>query len=59
MRAGLIASGRTWADTDDGTVRADLQSFLTDDAGRREQRQRALATADGDGPKRIFDEALA
>lgn len=59
VRAGLIASGRSWGDLDDDTLRADLQAFLTDDGGRREQRARALATADGDGPKRIVDEALS
>jgi spore coat polysaccharide biosynthesis predicted glycosyltransferase SpsG len=58
IRHGLIAGGRKWGDTDDATIRADLAAFLLDDAARNDQRQRALATADSDGPKRIIDEAL-
>jgi spore coat polysaccharide biosynthesis predicted glycosyltransferase SpsG len=58
VRSGLIASGRTWSDADDDTIRGDLFSFLMNDAERADQRQRALATADADGPRRVIDEAL-
>lgn len=58
IREGLIAGGRTLAETDDETLRADMLAFLLDDNGRREQRQRALATADSDGARRIIDEAV-
>ena len=57
-RAGLIFGGRTWADTSDEMLTADFEHFLLDDAGRSTQRQRALATADSDGAKRIVEEAL-
>jgi spore coat polysaccharide biosynthesis predicted glycosyltransferase SpsG len=59
VRNGLIASGRTWADADDDTLRGDLFSFLMNDAERADQRQRALATADAEGPRRVIDEALS
>ncbi len=59
VREGLIFGGRTWSEVDDSTLRSELLCFLLDDKGRREQRQRALATADGDGVRRIVDEALA
>ncbi|HUJ59754.1 MAG TPA: hypothetical protein VLX92_14720 [Kofleriaceae bacterium] len=59
VRAGLIASGRTWCESDDDTLRADLAAFLLDDTGRHEQRGRALATADSDGARRIVAEAIA
>jgi hypothetical protein len=36
-----------------------MLAFLLDDAGRLEQRHRALATADSDGPRRIVEEMLA
>jgi hypothetical protein len=39
-------------------LRSDFEAFLLDDAGRAVQRQRALGTADGDGAKRIIQEAL-
>jgi UDP-2,4-diacetamido-2,4,6-trideoxy-beta-L-altropyranose hydrolase len=58
VRQGLIAGGRTWFDTEDKMLRADIAAFLLDDRGRLEQRQRALATVDSDGPRRIIDEAL-
>jgi len=58
VRNGLIAGGRTWTETADDILRADFAAFLLDDAGRATQRQRALATADSDGAKRIVDEAL-
>jgi spore coat polysaccharide biosynthesis predicted glycosyltransferase SpsG len=58
VRNGLISGGRTWADTDDATLHSDLEAFLLDDAARLAQRQRALATADGDGAKRVLEEAL-
>jgi len=57
--AGLIASGAEWDSLDDAGVTGALEAFLTDDAARAEHRQRALATADGDGPRRIVEEALA
>lgn len=58
VRNGLIAGGRTWLECDDETLRADLEAFLLDDCGRGQQRQRALATVDSDGARRIIDEAL-
>jgi UDP-2,4-diacetamido-2,4,6-trideoxy-beta-L-altropyranose hydrolase len=58
VRQGLIAGGRTWVETDDDTLRADLEGFLLDDRGRALQRQRALSTVDSDGSRRIVDEAL-
>jgi len=57
VRAGLIAGGRTWSETDDDTLRASLLAFLLGD--RHELRQRALDTADGAGARRIVAEALA
>jgi UDP-2,4-diacetamido-2,4,6-trideoxy-beta-L-altropyranose hydrolase len=59
VREGLIAGGRTWCETDDETIRGELLAFLVDDQGRREQRQRALATADSEGARRIVEEAIA
>jgi spore coat polysaccharide biosynthesis predicted glycosyltransferase SpsG len=58
VRAGLISGGRKWIESDDATVRSDLTSFLLDDARRLAQRQRALATADSDGPRRVIDDAI-
>jgi spore coat polysaccharide biosynthesis predicted glycosyltransferase SpsG len=58
IREGLISGGRKWSETDDDTVRSDVLAFLLDDKARRDQRQRALATADGDGARRIIDEAI-
>jgi spore coat polysaccharide biosynthesis predicted glycosyltransferase SpsG len=58
VRAGLVSGGRTWAETPDEMLRADFEAFLLDDPGRATQRQRALATADSDGAKRIVEEAL-
>jgi spore coat polysaccharide biosynthesis predicted glycosyltransferase SpsG len=58
VRAGLIAGGRTWSETPDAMLRADIAAFLLDDRGRADVRQRALATADSDGAKRIVEEAL-
>jgi spore coat polysaccharide biosynthesis predicted glycosyltransferase SpsG len=58
VREGLIAGGRKWSETDDDTLRSDILAFILDDAGRREQRQRALATADSDGARRIIEEAV-
>jgi UDP-2,4-diacetamido-2,4,6-trideoxy-beta-L-altropyranose hydrolase len=57
VRQGMIAGGRTWSETDDDTVRADLFAFLTDDLARVQLRARALATADSEGPRRIIEEA--
>ena len=59
VRSGLISGGRTWSDTPDDLVRAELFTFLTSNQRRRIQRQRALATADGNGARRILAEALA
>jgi UDP-2,4-diacetamido-2,4,6-trideoxy-beta-L-altropyranose hydrolase len=59
VREGLIAGGRTWQETDDDTIRAELLAFMLDDGGRRQQRQRALATADSEGARRIVEEAIA
>jgi len=59
VRRGLIAGGRTWSDTPDDLVRAELFAFLTGGQRRRIQRQRALATADGNGARRVLAEALA
>lgn len=56
--AGLIAGGRTWCELDDDALRADLRSFLSADRDRHDQRQRALATTDGAGARRIVTEAL-
>ena len=58
LHSGLISGGRTWSDTPDDLVRADLFTFLSDGARRRIQRERALATANAGGPRRVFDEAL-
>jgi spore coat polysaccharide biosynthesis predicted glycosyltransferase SpsG len=58
VREGIIAGGRSWNDLDDDTIASDLQAFLVDDTGRNQQRQRALATADSDGPRRVIEEAL-
>ncbi len=58
VREGLISGGRRWNEADDDTVRSDLASFLLDDAGRLEQRQRALATADSEGARRVIQEAV-
>ncbi|MGE0399523.1 MAG: hypothetical protein AB7T06_22605 [Kofleriaceae bacterium] len=58
VREGLIAGGRKLAETDDDMLRADILAFILDDNGRREQRQRALATADSDGPRRIIEQAV-
>lgn len=56
--SGLIAGGRSLAETDDQTVRAELHAFLVGDHRRREQRERALATTDGLGARRVVAEAL-
>ena len=56
LRDGLIAGGRNWANLEDDVLRADIRAFLLDDGGRSEQRQRALATADSDGARRVLDE---
>lgn len=58
IREGLISGGRKFAETDDDMLRSDILAFLLDDKGRREQRQRALATADSDGARRIIEEAV-
>ena len=58
-RGGLIASGRSLADTDDDAVRAELLAFLLGDRRRREYRERAVDTADGLGARRVVAEALS
>jgi UDP-2,4-diacetamido-2,4,6-trideoxy-beta-L-altropyranose hydrolase len=58
LRSGLISGGRTWSDTPDHLLRADLFAFLSDGLRRRAQRERALATADAGGPRRILAAAL-
>lgn len=57
--ASLIASGARWSDVDDDTLSAAIARFVNDNELRRDVRDRALATADGHGPRRIIDEALA
>lgn len=56
--AGLIAGGRDWTRTDDATLTAELAAFLGDAAWRTALRDHALATIDGDGPRRIITEAI-
>jgi spore coat polysaccharide biosynthesis predicted glycosyltransferase SpsG len=51
--SGLISGGRHLAALDDDAVRADLVGFLLDDCRRHETRERALATADGLGARRV------
>jgi len=58
VREGLIAGGRRWSETTDDMLRSDMLAFVLDDDGRREQRQRALATADADGARRVVEAAL-
>lgn len=57
-KAGLIAGGDVLATTDDEMLRAQMREFLGDDELRARVRKHALATADGDGPRRIVDEAI-
>jgi UDP-2,4-diacetamido-2,4,6-trideoxy-beta-L-altropyranose hydrolase len=56
--AGVIAGGGAWDDLTDAAIAGELAAFLGDDAARAQIRAAALATADGDGPRRIVDEAL-
>lgn len=58
VREGLIAGGRRWSDLDDDTLRGDLLRFVLDDDGRRAQRERALASVDADGSRRVIREAV-
>ena len=58
VRDGMIAGGRNWAGLEDDTLRDDILTFLLDDEGRTQQRQRALSTADSDGARRIIEAAL-
>ncbi len=58
VHEGLIAGGRSWADSDDATIREDIHGFIFDDAGRAAIRKLALATADADGARRIIEEGL-
>lgn len=55
---GLIAGGGIWGDTSDDQLRDELRAFLTDDRRRHELAERALATADGRGARRIINDAL-
>lgn len=55
---GLITGGRRWSEVDDDMLRSDLLRFVMDDEGRRVQRQRAIASADADGPRRIIAAAI-
>ena len=57
-RGGLIAGGRRLDQLDDDAVRAELLGFLLSDRRRRAIRERALATADGLGARRVVAEAL-
>jgi len=53
-----LAGGRTWSEVDDDMLRSDLLRFVQDDAGRRVQREQALASVDADGPRRIIAAAI-
>lgn len=55
---GMIAGGRTWSVADDAMLRDDLRRFVLDDAGRSTLRERALATVDASGPRRIIAAAI-
>jgi spore coat polysaccharide biosynthesis predicted glycosyltransferase SpsG len=55
---GMIAGGKPWADVDDDMLRSELLRFVQDDAGRRVQREHALASVDGEGPRRIIAAAI-
>jgi UDP-2,4-diacetamido-2,4,6-trideoxy-beta-L-altropyranose hydrolase len=57
-REGLVAGGRSWLDTNDDTIRDDIRAFVTDDLVRVQLRAAALATADSEGPRRIFEETV-
>jgi spore coat polysaccharide biosynthesis predicted glycosyltransferase SpsG len=56
--AGVIAGGGSWAELDDGAVRGELAGFLAGHRERADLRERALATADGGGARRIVAEAF-
>ena len=58
VRDGMVAGGRNWDGLEDDTLRADILAFLLDDEGRMQQRQRALATADSDGARRILEQII-
>lgn len=58
LRNGLIAGGRNLGETDDDALRAELVAFLLGDRRRHEQRELALASADGLGARRVVTEAL-
>jgi spore coat polysaccharide biosynthesis predicted glycosyltransferase SpsG len=55
---GLIAGGGVWAELSDDRLRGELRAFLTDDPRRDALAKRALATTDGDGPRRILTDLL-
>ncbi|TMQ09139.1 MAG: hypothetical protein E6J90_38635 [Deltaproteobacteria bacterium] len=58
VRSGMIACGRALAEADDNALRGELLAFLLGDRRRRDQREIALATADGLGAQRVVSEAL-
>ncbi|MGN6109718.1 MAG: hypothetical protein ACTHU0_31715 [Kofleriaceae bacterium] len=57
--AGLIAGGGAWWARDEQARRDELHAFLVDDGARLTFRERALATVDGDGPRRVIESVLA
>ena len=58
VRLGAIAGGATLAEQSDAELREQLARFFADDAARMQVRERALETADGEGARRVLDEAL-
>lgn len=57
-REGLIAGGGVWQQLSDAQLRDQLRQFFADDTWRNELAGRALATTDGDGPRRILMDLL-
>ncbi len=58
-RMGAIVGGATWTELRDRLLGEQLVEFLGDDARRAQVRECALGTVDGDGARRVLDEALA
>jgi spore coat polysaccharide biosynthesis predicted glycosyltransferase SpsG len=56
--AGLIAGGHDWTTLDDVAIAGELVRFLDDATARADRRERALATVDGEGARRVVTEAL-
>lgn len=56
--AGLIAGGQALDTISDEALRSELAAFVQGDRHRRDQRERALATADGLGARRVVADAL-